>query len=165
MAIYFPYGVSHCGRSFHATPLGSPFEGADAKCEHMLLSVCSKGRVAKSTQSLLAGSPESSRIGRNTNMSTNSLNRFSCRGKTPGGAKKPPTSSVCSPMPEPDPAPILRLWCPVGQLSLLTPQLQACCLKTSVGTTTLTETSHPYASSFPTCTTPGQYVHSQLGER
>ena len=50
----------------------------------------------------------------------------------------------------PDPAPILsnqrplRLWCPVGQLSLLRPQLHACCLKTSVGTTTLTETSYPY---------------------
>ena len=86
---------------------------------------------------------------------------------------KHPTSSACLPTPEPAPAPLhskqppVRLWCPGGPLSSPTPQrrpsLPACCLKTSLPTTTWTEISQPSASSLPTPAPPCQPVACQPG--
>ena len=86
---------------------------------------------------------------------------------------KPPTSSACSPKPEPDPAlppskqPPAQPSSRVGQLSLpmrqLLPLRPVCCSKISLPTTTMTETFHRSATSFPTRAPPYLSVASQQG--
>ena len=84
-----------------------------------------------------------------------------------------PTSSACSPKPEPDPAlnpskqPPARPSSPVGQLSLpmrqLLPLWPACSSKISLPTTTRTEAFHRSATSFRTRPPPCLSVASQPG--
>ena len=86
---------------------------------------------------------------------------------------KLPTSSACSPKPEPDPAlppskqppaqPSSRVGRPSLPMRQLLPLRPVCCSKISLPTTTMTETFHRSATSFHTPATPCLSVASQHG--